>query len=271
MKALQAILGFLIFATSIALGWTFNRYESFITMVTGYWLFFDALNQILFKKSLLTKLEPKQIIKIIAFGGMAGLVLDFNMTITHIIEYYTIDNLWDLFLLYLGWGICLLAMYESYAFFLRPFPKIGKIGFKLFPNWLNKLILENSGFVGGLLILFVFLFFVHSIVLGWFVMFLFLGNWLILESFNFKQNKPGMLKSLLGGEWIPAIAILPAAILFCIAWEYMNLPMRHWAYVNIFWLEPKIFGIPLVASFGYFCWFAIYLSLFRLFFHKNNR
>ena len=265
MKLLQALFGVLIFITSVAWGWTFNRYESFITMVIGYWLFFDALNQILYKESLLSKFKPKQIAKIVSLGALAGLVLDFNMTLTQIIEYYTMNNLWNIFLLYFGWGICLLAMYENYVFFLRILSKLGESGFRLFPVWLNKSILENSSWIGVLSILFVFLFFVHSTVPGWFVIFLFLGKWLVLESFNYKQNKSGMLKSLLKGNLNPAIAIWPAAILFCFAWEGMNLRMGHWAYVNLFWLEPKIFGIPLVAFFGYFCWFAIYLSSYEVF------
>ena len=271
MKFLQALLGILIFITSIAWGWSFNRYESFITMVIGYWLFFDSLNKIFFKESLITKSKPSLLIKTVFLGALLGIVLDFDMTLAHIIEYYTMNNIWNLFLLYLGWGIGLLAIYESYVFFLRNFLRLGKIKFQLFPNWLNKLLLKYSGFIGCLLILFVFLFFIHSSVPGWFVMFLFLGNWLILEFLQYEQTKSGLLKTLLEGNWNHAIAIWPAAIFLCIAWEYMNLRMGHWAYVNIFWLEPKILGIPLTAFFGYFCWFVIYLAFYKVFVNENDK
>lgn len=268
MKHLSTILGILIFITSIVWGLSFNRYESFITMVIGYWLFFNGLNKILFKESLLTKFKPWQILKIIALGGLAGLVLDFFMTLTHIIEYYTVNNIWIGFLLYLGWGISLLAMYESYVFFSRIINL--KFGFKFLPDQIIKCVLKHSAIIGSLLILIVFVFFVHSSIPYWFVILLFLGSWLIVEYFDHKQSKSGLLKTLLDGDWNPVLALLLAAILFSIAWEAMNAPMQHWAYVNLFWLEPRILGVPFIAFFGYFCWFVIFLTSYRVFFDSKD-
>jgi hypothetical protein len=41
--------------------------------------------------------------------------------------------------------------------------------------------------------------------------------------------------------------------------------MGSWAYGNLFWLEPAILGVPLVAYFGYICWYALFLSFHRAF------
>ena len=111
------------------------------------------------------------------------------------------------------------------------------------------------------MMLFVFLGFVHYSVPGYFAILLFFGNWLVFQHFL----KDGLLKKLLDGKWHLMIAIWFAAILFCFAWEGMDLPLQDWAYTNLFWLEPRILGIPLVAFFGYFCWYALYLDVYELF------
>lgn len=271
MRLLQAVVGFFLFLASVLWGWSSNLYIAFVTMVTGYWLIFDSLNKAFFKESLLTKFKPRHFIKIVFLGALLGIVLDFDMTLTKVIEYYTMNNLWNIFLLYLGWGVSLPAMYEGYCFFSRWLSKIfGKIGFEFLPKRIEVFVLESSGLIGALLILFVFLFFIHSSVPGFFIVFLFLGNWLVLEYIQHKKAESGLLETILRGNFIPVFGIAISAVLFCIAWESMNLPMGHWAYVNLFWLESKILGIPLVAFFGYFCWFAIYLSFYKLFLDKKD-
>jgi hypothetical protein len=179
----------------------------------------------------------------------------------------------------MGWGFCLPAIYESYrlASLLTP-------GFEraLLPERWRKVLLSASGPVGAILFalpLFAFLYLEapgpwpvtcqdrlastgagsgHLIIPG------FAGLWLLLEYGIYRKGSTGLLGSLLEGFWSPLGGLTLASMTLTLAWEGLGALMGSWRYQDLFWLEPRLLGVPPVAFFGYFCWYVLFLSLHQL-------
>lgn len=62
---------------------------------------------------------------------------------------------------------------------------------------------------------------------------------------------PSLLGAMLAGDPRPLLAMILAGLPFVILWEGLNVFMHSWHYQRIFWLQPTLLGIPLVAYFGY--------------------
>jgi hypothetical protein len=257
---LSLFLGIIVITLGVMSGWLYDQYVSFILMVTGYYLVFEGLNSFWRRKGPSEKLVMFSLG--VLFGALLGVLLDFDMISAGIMKYRTMDNWFNLFLLYLGWGISFPAMYESYMFISHFAPTVKT---KIFPKRVIMLYNQLSLFVGLILNAVVVVIFLHRGIPGYFAIFMFLGNFLILDYIATKITGLRNLGSILMSGDLKALSpMIISAALFCIAWEGMNVPMGHWQYQNIFWLTPTFIGIPMVAFFGYFCWFVIYLSVASL-------
>ncbi|MBC7345764.1 MAG: hypothetical protein H5U03_10160, partial [Clostridia bacterium] len=103
-------------------------------------------------------------------------------------------------------------------------------------------------------------------VLGWPILLSFSGFWLIAEGICARRGRRGLIALWLEGRWWPAVSILPPALFFVILWEGLNGLMGSWVYQNIFWLEPKVWNVPVVAIFGYIFWYILFLSFYEAIF-----
>lgn len=198
----------------------------------------------------------------ILWGALFGLLLDFLMiAVTGILRYLTVDTPLLALGLYIGWGFCLPAIYESYrlASFLPP-----RFQRALLPERWRQVLLSASGPVGAILFALPLFAFPHWKSSGLLIIPGFAGLWLLLEYGIYKKGSKGLLQSLLEGVWSPLAALILASVVLTLAWEGLGALMGSWRYQNLFWLQPRFLGIPLVSFFGYFCWYVLFLSLHQL-------
>lgn len=273
VSSLQVALGFLILLASYTLGPKTGLFHFHIIFPLGVWLLCAGLNFRFTGRSTLQG-PKRKIMGMILLGALFGLLLDFQMiAITKILRYLAVNSSFLALGLYIGWGFCLPAIYESYrlASLLTP-------GFQRAPlpqRW-RKVLLSASGPVGALLFalpLFAFLYIdapgpwpksYTGAGSGPLIIPSFFGLWLLLEYGIYRKGSKGLLGSLLEGFLSPLAALTLASITLTLAWEGLNALMGSWRYQNLFWLDPRLLGVPLVAFFGYFCWYVLFLSLHQL-------
>lgn len=273
-------LGFLILVASYNWGPKTALFHFHIIFPLGIWLLCDGLNFRLTGRSTLHG-PKRKMLGMILWGALFGLLLDFQMiAVTKILRYLTVTTPLLALGLYIGWGFCLPAIYESYrlaSLLTRGFGKRAPL-----PERWRRVMFSSSGPVGAILFalpLFAFLYMEAPgpwpvtcqdrlattgagsgplIVPG------FAGLWLLLEYGIYRKGSRGLLKSLLEGFWSPLGALTLTSMILTLAWEGLNALMGSWRYQNLFWLEPRLLGVPLAAFFGYFCWYVLFLSLHQL-------
>jgi len=282
---LKAALGLALLALSYFVGVRTASFHAHLLFPLGFWLFFDALDSAHRGTSLLSQHSPAHTLGVILVGGLAGLLLDFHMIIvTGILRLLAVDNIITALEMYLGWGLCLPAIYESYQVFLNLGTRRNKqvsvedAKHLIRPFWhhwghplLAKETIRQTGSIligaGATLICIpLFLRMYQPGVSGWPIILSFAGFWLAAEGLAAHRNRSGILAFWLEGRWWPALAILPPALIFVIAWEGLNGLMGSWVYQNLFWLEPKVWNVPLVAIFGYIFWYILFLSFYEVLF-----
>ncbi len=199
----------------------------------------------------------------ILWGALFGLFLDFQMiAVTKILRYLTVNTPLLALGLYIGWGFCLPAIYESYRLASLLTRGFGKRA--LLPQRWRKALLSASGPMGAILLVLPLFAFLHMETCGPLIIPSFAGLWLLSEYGIYRKRSQGLLKTLLEGFWNPLAALTLASITLTLIWEGLNALMGSWRYQNLFWLQPCLLGIPLVAFFGYFCWYVLFLSLYQL-------
>ena len=279
VSSLQLALGFLILVASYILGPKTGLFHFHIIFPLGVWLLCDGFNFRLTGRSTLHG-PKRKILAMILSGALFGLFLDFQMiAVTKILRYLTVTSPLLALGLYIGWGFCLPAIYESYrlaSLLTRRFEK------PPVPERWHKALLSASGPVGAILFafpLFAFLYMeapglaspawqvsgqVTGAGSGPLIIPSFTGLWLLSEYGIHRKRSKGLLRILLEGSWSPLAALTLASVTLTIAWEGLNALTGSWRYQNLFWLEPRLLGVPLVAFFGYFCWYVLFLSLHQL-------
>lgn len=260
-SSLQLALGFLILVASYTGGTKTGLFRFHIIFPLGVWLLCDSLNFHLTGRSTLHGPKEKTA-GMILWGALFGLFLDFQMiAVTKVLHYLTVNTPLLTLGLYLGWGFCLPAIYESYRLASLLTRGFGK---KTLPERWRRVLLSSSGPLGAILFalpLFAFLYMEPS---GYFIIPGFAGLWLLLEYGIYRKRAKGLLESLLEGFWSPLAALTLASMTLTLVWEGLNSLMGSWQYQNLFWLEPRLLGVPPVAFFGYFCWYVLFLSLYQL-------
>lgn len=276
---LQLVIGLVVLGLCYLLGPSAGLFHFHIIFPLGVWLLCDGLNFRLTGRSTLHG-PKRKIMGMILWGALFGLLLDFQMiAVTTILRYLTVTTPLLALGLYIGWGFCLPAIYESYrlAFLLTP-----RLERALVPERWRKVLLSASGPVGTILFVLPLFAFLHMEAPGlaspaWqvpgqgtgagsgpLIIPTFAGLWLLSEYGIYRKGSKGLLGSLLEGFWSPLGALTLASITLTLAWESLNALMGSWRYQNLFWLEPRLLGVPLVAFFGYFCWYVLFLSLHQL-------
>jgi len=259
-------LGFLLLVASYVFGPRTGLFHFHITFPLGVWLLCDSLNFRLTGRSTLHGPE-KRIAGMILWGALFGLFLDFQMiAVTRILRYLTVNTPSLTLGLYMGWGFSLPAIYESYrlASLLTP-------GFERAPlpeRW-RKILLSASGPLGAILFVLPLFAFLYMEPSGPLIIPSFAGLWLLLEYAIYRKGAKGLLECLLEGFWSPLATLALASTTLTLVWEGLNALMGSWQYQNLFWLEPRLLGVPLVAFFGYFCWYVLFLSLHQLVFGEE--
>ncbi len=270
VSSLQLAFGLLILVASYTLGPETGLFHFHIIFPLGVWLLCDGINFRFTGRSTLHGPKGK-IAGMILWGALFGLFLDFQMiAVTEILRYLAVTSPLLALGLYLGWGFCLPAIYESYR--LASLLTQGSKRAFLPQRW-RKILLSASGPVGAILFalpLFAFLYMdapsLASTGAGSGLLIIpgFAGLWLLSEYGIYRKGSRGLLGSLLEGFWSPLAALGLASITLTFAWEGLNALMDSWRYQNLFWLEPRLLGVSLVAFFGYFCWYVLFLSLHQL-------
>jgi len=270
-SSLQLALGFLILVASYTLGPKTALFHFHIIFPLGVWLLCDGLNFRLTGRSTLHG-PKRKIMGMIVWGALFGLFLDFQMVaVTKILRYLAVTTPPLALGLYLGWGFCLPAIYESSRLASLLTRGFGKRA--LLPERWQKVLLSASGPVGAILFvlpLFAFLYMdapglaTTGAGSGPLIIPSFAGLWLLLEYGIYGKGSKGLLGRLLEGFWSPLAALTLASITLTLTWEGLNALMGSWRYQNLFWLQPRLLGVPLVAFFGYFCWYVLFLSLHQL-------
>jgi len=262
-SSLQLALGLLILVASYTLGPKTALFHFHIIFPLGVWLLCDGLNFRFTGRSTLHG-PRRKVLAMILWGALFGLFLDFQMVaVTKILRYLSVTAPLLALGLYIGWGFCLPAIYESYrlaSLLTRGFTKRA-----LVPTRWRKALLSTSGPVGMILFAFPLFAFLYLDASGPLIIPAFAGLWLLLEYGIYRRRgSKGLLESLLEGFWSPLAALTLASMTLTLIWEGLNALMGSWRYQNLFWLEPRLLGVPLVAFFGYFWWYLLFLSLHQL-------
>jgi len=246
----------------------------------GVWLLCDGLNFRFTGRSTLRGPKRKTA-GMILWGALFGLFLDFQMiAVTKILRYLAVTTPLLALGLYIGWGFSLPAIYESYR--LASLLTRGSGKGALLPERWRKVLLSTSGPVGAILFVLPLFALLYTEAPGlWpvtcqdrlastgagsgsLIIPSFAGLWLLSEYGIYRKGSKGLLGSLLEGFWSPLGGLTLASVTLTLAWEGLGALMGSWRYQNLFWLEPRLLGVPLVAFFGYFCWYVLFLSLHQL-------
>lgn len=261
VSSLQLALGFLILVASYAWGPKTGLFHFHIIFPLGVWLLCDGLNFRFTGRSTLHS-PKRRILGMIFWGALFGLFLDFQMiAVTKILRYLAVTTPLLALGLYMGWGFCLPAIYESYrlaSLLTRGFERA------LLPQRWREVLLSASGPVGAILFALPLFAFLYMDASGPLIIPTFAGLWLLSEYGIYRKGSKGLLGRLLEGFWSPLAALTLASVTLTLAWEGLGALMGSWHYQNLFWLEPRLLGIPPVAFFGYFCWYVLFLSLHQL-------
>ncbi len=261
---LQWASGALILILVYLLGPRTGLFHFHLLFPLGAWLLCDGLNLRLTGRSTLHG-SKRELALLILLGALFGLLLDFQMVaVTRILRYSAVSTPLLALELYLGWGFCLPAIYESYRLAHLLTRGLGDFRREILPSRWHGRAHVVAGTTGAILIAVPLFAYLYMEVPGWLIVPDFLGLWLLLEYGIYKKGSEGLLQSLLEGSWSPLTAILIASVLLTLSWEGLNSLVGSWRYQNLFWLEPRLLGTPPVAFFGYFCWYVLFLSLHQL-------
>lgn len=254
--------------------------------VIGYWLLFDSLDYYVSKTSLLHKLKNKwRLAFYLVLGGIIfGVILDiFGIVVANLWDFYpglslTAAGSINVFKAYLfGYGIPILMYYSAYHFIYTLFKKEFKqVGVKVTSLKKEERIFRYIGLMGAVIFSIPILFYPYikslpNIYRGLSFALTLVGLWLILEHFEHKNKKPSLLKDILDGRWIPAFAIVVAAIVTGIAWEGLNVIRPEWNYINLPFSTITILSVPIWVILGWIPLFVIYLSFYRLLIKGRKR
>ena len=257
----ELLAGIAILAAAFIVGLKTRLFFNHVLFPLGFWLVFDAADLMLNRKSYFRRLGLREGLAMIAIAGLFGVILDYHMVVlTKVLRFYAIDSPFTAFQMYIGWAFCLPAIYESYVVVDGLLPRLrqgfgGQAGISI-----------NLGLMGALL----FAIPIFSAMWiekgpGWLLILSFMGMLLILEYVQSRRGRITLMQSGLR----PWIAMLLASLPYTILWEGLNGMMGSWVYRNIFWLEPRIWNIPLVALFGYLFWYILFLSLLNSVSERN--
>jgi len=262
--ALVTFCGIAVIGATWLVGWRTGWFLAHVVFPVGFWLTFEGLALRLGNGSLLRR--PAVLVAMTFAGACFGLLLDFYMVyLTQILDLTAVTDPGIGLQMYLGWGLCLPAVYQSYRVFLYILGKTVCVSSRSdlrLPSWLfAPLGLLGFGLAGMTLFFRLWVGFVP----GYLIVTSFLGFWLLAEHVQLRRGRPTFGTTLLQLNFAPILAMSLASLPFTLLWEGLNyLIMDSWHYQNIFLLEPRIIGIPPVVFFGYFCgYYVLFLSLYN--------
>jgi hypothetical protein len=250
------LMGLVILVAVFWLGVTTRSFLVHVAFPAGFWLTSDGLLVLVGVRPLVD--QPIVVLRMLLVGAGLGLVLDFHMVhLTRILDLTAVTTPVLALAMYLGWGLCLPAVYSSYRL-ARDALGPGR-GARVPPQLIP--VLGISGLPLALLALFFHLW--VGTVPGWFVVPVFTGLWLLAEYVQIRRDRPSLLGALLARDVRPLLAIVLAGLPFVILWEGLDALMGSWQYQHIFWLQPRLLGIPLVAYFGYLSgYYVLFLAVY---------
>jgi hypothetical protein len=76
-----------------------------------------------------------------------------------------------------------------------------------------------------------------------YIIWAFIGLWLMCEGVLYASQKPSLLYSLLHGYANPALALVAVALLLGLVWESQNAMVDFWTYQNWPWPDARIFNV----------------------------
>ncbi len=238
--------------------------------VIGYWLFFDALDFKLSGTSVLHNIKKQHSLffYLIMAGVLIGLFFDFFGAIVADLWAYPGINVFFVKSILFGYGIPILMYYSVYRVILWLVNK-EKFGRKLIAKKGEIMFFRTVIYLGAILTLVPVLFIpflgnLAPVPRGLLFAFTLVGGWFILEGIEYRQHKRSLLKDIFEGYWNPAVALVIAAIITGISWEFLNTMDFRWWYKNVPFSQVDIFGIPIWVLLGWIPLFIIYLSFYRV-------
>lgn len=262
VPVLVSICGVVIIALAWAFGLSTGLFVVHVAYPLGFWLVFEGLALRMGLASLLA--HPRALLMMVLAGAGFGLLLDFYMVhLTGVLNLIAVTGPGIALQMYLGWGLCLPAAYQSYRVFLHLLRRPATPGFagqRGFPASSNLALGIAGGLLAGLPL---FLKLWVGDVPEYLIVTSFIGFWLIAEHIHSRRNIRGLLSTFLAADPYPLLAMVLASLPFTFLWEGLNYFMGSWRYQNIFLLTPALAGVPLVVFFGYLCgYYVIFLSLY---------
>jgi len=255
--------GLLILAAVWAVGLATGSFLVHVAYPLGFWLASDGLLALVGFRPLVRR--PGAAAQMIGVGAGLGLVLDFHMVgLAGILDLTTVTTPWLALAMYVGWGLSLPAVYSSYRLARHALGWRGQAGRPAEPARVPPALAPALALVGlPLAELALFFSLWVKAVPGWFVAPVFAGLWLLAEHVQARRRRPSLLGALLARDLRPLLAMALASAPFALLWEGLAALMGSWRYLNIFWLEPRLAGVPLVAYFGYLCgYYALFLAVY---------
>lgn len=239
----------------------------------GIWLFFDAWDFKLNKKSLIHS-GIKYVFFTLILGAFLGVIIELYREYTSNVWVYVnpIDFL-NGPLLFIFWGVCLPMFYESYVVFSTLLNKYFKFKIKKFSKNLRKNIFSILGIIGILFLLIPIIF--YKLNSGHFFTLMIFGLWFVSEYILYKFNKKTLLDFIFVGDYRPWVSLIVSSLLVGVLWEIRNVltgQKAAWIYIKTLpFLNYQIFGVPLLIILGWPFLYIIFLSFYKIFFRKDKR
>lgn len=261
--AAEAAAGIVILAAAFIYGILTRDFFSHVMFPLGFWLLFEAGDRALRSRSYFGRTGIGEGLALLGLAGLLGVILDYHMVVlTGVLKFYAVRTPGTALQMYFGWAFCLPAIYESYTVVtaLLRRPPCPNRAYKTS----GRLLRASAAFrVAGPLLVCIPIFMAMWVArpTGWLLILSFTGMFAIMEYVQWRRARVSLLSSTLRGDWHPWAGMALASIPYTLMWEGLNGWMHSWAYRGIFWLEPKVWNVPLVALFGYLFWYVLFLSL----------
>lgn len=269
--ALPAAFGAGTIAVAWVIGLNTGWFFVHVAYPFGFWMAFEGLALWAGVPSLLRRRTT--VLKMVTAGAAFGLVLDFYMVhLTGILDLVAVTDAGIALQMYLGWGLCFPAVYQSYRVVLS---QVG--GARALTRRARTRVPDTlygpAGVLGfALAALPLFLHLWVGGAPGYTIVSTFTGLWMISEHVQHRRGRRGLVATFLELDPRPFLAMILASLPFTLLWERLNYLMGSWEYRNIFLLEPAPAGVPLVVFFGYLCgYYVLFLSLYNAIATESER
>ena len=261
--------------------------------IIGLFLFFDASNFMLHRRSLLYGVKDREYLalKLLSLGFILGIIFEWygvyisDLWYSYFQSYFQAGHSFYFWMHYFlgllaGYGLPSLMYFSAYDFF-SSLLKMNHFLKKAFANkgffiTVSEKAFLFLGLIGTIFLILPIVLFRQSlnwnpVIRGLLFGFCLLGLWFILEYIEHRMHRHTFLTTLLHKNFIPLLTLLIISVVVSLSWESLNVLRPSWVYHHLPLMGFTFFGLPVTLIIAWPMLFVIYFSAYRIIFNDKKR